>query len=418
MDSLKILAVCQHYWPEPFNVHEICASLAAEGHEVTVLTGLPNYPEGVIPEEYKKKKNRSQEKDAVRILRVPIISRGENLKGVNALKRVLNYFSFSVSGSKLARKLKGFDVVIAFEFSPILMVVPAIKIAKKESIPLLIYAFDLWPEDLLTGGLSRQGIPYRIMKKYSKRLYGRANAIAITSPDFERYIADYLKVDRPEFFYLPQYAEEGFEKIEPKFYTTSLPEEFNLVFAGNIGGNQALESAIEAMALLKDDSRTRLHVYGGGSRLEHCKSFVKKLNLQDKVFFHGRKPLEEMPEIYQAADAMLLTLASSKNGSLVPIYTIPRKLQSYMAAGKPIIAAADGIAGKIVCEAKAGLSCAGESPSQLAEVIHCMESMSNEELHEMGVNSKRYYEECFSREKFNLRLNSIWRKLVYGKRSF
>ena len=167
MGSLKILIVCQHYWPEPFNVHEICAGLVAEGHDVTVLTGLPNYPEGVIPEKYKQKKNRYQEKDGVRIFRVPIVSRGENLKGVNALKRVLNYFSFSVSGSKFARKLKGFDVVVAFEFSPILMVIPAIKVAKRESIPLLIYAFDLWPEDLLTGGLSKQGIPYRIMKRYS-----------------------------------------------------------------------------------------------------------------------------------------------------------------------------------------------------------------------------------------------------------
>lgn len=418
MDPLKILVVCQHYWPEPFNVHEICVGLVKEGHDVTVLTGLPNYPEGIIPDEYKKKKNRYQEKDDVKIMRAPIVSRGENLKGVNALKRVLNYFSFSISGSRLARKLKGFDVVVAFEFSPILMVIPAIKAAKRESIPLLIYAFDLWPEDLLTGGLSKQGIPYRIMKKYSKKLYGQADAIAITSPDFERYIVDYLGVGHSEFFYLPQYAEESFEKIDPKPYTSDQSEEFNLVFAGNIGGNQALESAIEAMALLKDDSRTHLHIYGGGSRLEYCESLVRKLNLHNKVFLHGRKPLEEMPEVYQAADAMLLTLANPKNGSLVPVYTIPRKLQSYMAAGKPIIAAVDGVAGRIVSEAEAGFTCSGESPSQLAEVIHCMESMSNEELHEMGINSKRYYEDCFSQEKFNSRLNGIWRKLVYGKRSF
>ena len=297
MGSLKILIVCQHYWPEPFNVHEICAGLVAEGHDVTVLTGLPNYPEGVIPEKYKQKKNRYQEKDGVRIFRVPIVSRGENLKGVNALKRVLNYFSFSVSGSKFARKLKGFDVVVAFEFSPILMVIPAIKVAKRESIPLLIYAFDLWPEDLLTGGLSKQGIPYRIMKRYSKKLYGQADAIAITSPDFERYIADYLEVDCPEFFYLPQYAEEEFERIEPKVYTSDQRKEFNLVFAGNIGGNQALESAIEAMSLLKDDSCARLHIYGAGSRLEYCESLTKKLTLENKVIFHHLKRCQKYIEM-------------------------------------------------------------------------------------------------------------------------
>ena len=416
---LNILAVCQHYWPEPFNVHEICAGLVDAGHNVTVLTGLPNYPDGVIAEEYKRGRNRECTKDGVKIVRAPIIARGKDLKGINRFKRVLNYFSFCFSGSMASRKLRGFDLVIAFEFSPILMVEPAIRVSKRERIPLVIYAFDLWPEDLITGGISKTGSIYRIMKRYSARTYSKANAIAVTSPDFMDYMKGFLEVEKPDYFYLPQYAEEMFESLgSDDANTTSraeayaCPRAFNIVFAGNIGGNQALDSAIRAMSLLDVESSACLNIYGGGSRLGQCMELTKSLGVEDRVRFHGRKPLNDMPEVYAEADAMLLSLAGSKNESLVSACTIPRKLQSYMAAGKPILASVDGVAGRIVSEAGAGLSCGSEVPEQLAEAIREMEAMSIDELGAMGRSSREYYENNFSRKLFFLRLEDIVTKVV------
>lgn len=416
---LNILAVCQHYWPEPFNVHEICARLVDAGHNVTVLTGLPNYPDGVIAEEYRRGQNRECTKDGVKIVRVPIVARGKDLKGINRFKRVLNYFSFCFSGSMASRKLRGFDLVIAFEFSPILMVEPAIRVSKRERIPLVIYAFDLWPEDLITGGISKTGLIYKIMRKYSARTYSKANAIAVTSPDFMDYMKGFLEVEKPDYFYLPQYAEEMFESLGSDDANTACraeahacPRTFNIAFAGNIGGNQALDSAIRAMSLLDARSSACLNIYGGGSRLGQCMELAKSLGIEEMVRFHGRRPLDDMPEAYAGADAMLLSLASSKNGSLVSRCTIPRKLQSYMAAGKPILASVDGVAGRIVSESGAGLSCGSEAPEQLAEIIREMEAMGTDELSAMGRSSREYYENNFSRKLFFSRLEDIVTKVV------
>ena len=400
-------------------MHEICTGLVDAGHNVTVLTGLPNYPDGVIAEEYKKGRNRKYTKDGVRIVRTSIIARGKNLKGINRFKRVLNYFSFCFSGSMASRKLRGFDLVIAFEFSPILMVEPAIRVSKRERIPLVIYAFDLWPEDLLTGGISKTGLIYKIMKRYSARTYSKANAIAVTSPDFMDYMKGFLEVEKPDYFYLPQYAEKIFESLGSDGASASSHAEtrvcsgvFNIVFAGNIGGNQALDSAIRAMSLLDAKSSACLNIYGGGSRLGQCMELAKSLGVEKRVKFHGRKPLDDMPEVYAEADAMLLSLASSKNGSLVSTCTIPRKLQSYMAVGKPILASVDGVAGRIVAESGAGLSCGSEAPEQLADIMQRMEAMNADELSTMGRSSREYYENNFSRKLFFSRLEDIVTKVV------
>ena len=405
-NPLRILAVCQNYWPEPFNVHEMCEGLAAAGHSVTVLTGLPNYPDGVIPADYRHGKNRRQRKNGVDIIRTLTIPRGENLKGVNLVKRVLNYASFSVSGRLQSRTLRGYDVVLAFGFSPMFMVEPAIEVAKRDGVPIVMYAIDLWPEDLLTGGVSKASALFGAMKKYSTKTYAKADVIAVTSPDFEGYITDYLGVTGARFRFLPQYAEDMFESLIGD-NTQNDNESFDLVFAGNVGGNQALESAIDAIAMLPADSETRLHVYGSGSRLASCEERAAMTGAQNRIIFHGRKPLEEMPDVYSSADAMLLTLANPENGSLVPIYTIPRKLQSYMAAGKPIIASANGVAARIVNEAQCGRSCRGESPKELALAILEMESMTKSELKVLGDNARSFYKSNYARELFFERLESV-----------
>lgn len=148
---MKILIVSQHYWPENFRITDIAESLVSNGHQVTVLCGLPNYPKGYIFGGYKHGKNRTQEHNGVRIIRAKEIARR---KGI--LFRFLNYYSFPYHANKLIRKLdKDFDVVLVNELSPIMSAVPGIKYAKKHNKPLIMYEMDLWPESLLAGGIKK-----------------------------------------------------------------------------------------------------------------------------------------------------------------------------------------------------------------------------------------------------------------------
>ncbi|MEG2212132.1 MAG: glycosyltransferase family 4 protein [Raoultibacter sp.] len=407
VNRLKVIVVSQNYWPEPFNVHEMCVSLVEKGHDVTVLTGLPNYPEGIIPPEYRKGRNRTQNKDGVKIIRTSVIPRGDNLRGINLVKRALNYFSFAFTGSRKVKSLGSFDVVLSFEFSPMFMVEPAIKIAGLNKIPLIIYAIDLWPEDLLTGGVSKKSFIYKRMKKYSASRYAKADIIAVTSPDFKKYIKDYLGVKTSQYVFLPQYAEELFENLGKRKQTRNCESEFNITFAGNIGGNQAIEAAINAMCLLPSSSKAKLHLYGDGSRLAECKKLVKDKGISHRVVFYGRQPISEMSSVYEIADVMLLSLANPENGSLVPLYTIPRKLQSYMAAGKPILVFANGAANAVVKEAKCGYVCEGEKCTQLARIIIELEKMSSTDLAALGRNAKNYYINNYSKTGFAYTFNEL-----------
>lgn len=350
---MKILAVCQHYWPEPFNVSEICEELVDRGHEVTVLTGLPNYPEGVIPPEYQHGRNHLQVRNGVQICRVKIVSRGKNLHGFNKLRRIANYFSFSYAGSIAAKRMPDdFDCVLVFQFSPVLMATPGIAYAKKYNVPCIIYCFDLWPEDMLTGGISRKGLTYKIMKKISYDIYNQADTLAITSPNFEDYFKDELGLSNSKYAYLPQFAEEQFELVGASPNNNKLKDTIDFLFAGNIGGNQSVETIIRAASIVSSmktqfSQAIRIHIIGSGSKLDDCRILADELNVKN-VIFYGRKPFEKMPQYYLDADAVLLTLAASKDGSLVRKYTIPRKLQSYLAAGKPVLASTDGAAADII----------------------------------------------------------------------
>jgi glycosyltransferase involved in cell wall biosynthesis len=408
---MKILVVSQHCWPEPFNVLETCEMLQQLGHDVTVLTGLPNYPQGVIPKEYQHRKNRRQDRGGVRIVRSWLCPRGRDLSGFGKVQRIVNYFSFALAASN-ANLLKGqdFDIVFCLQFSPVLMAIPALKHARRRGVPCVIYSYDLWPEDMLTGGMTKKGLPYKIMKEISKYIYGHSDAIAVTSPDFKQYFKSYLGIESPECYYLPQYAEEMFEAIGVSGPTRER-DKVNITFAGNVGGNQSIEAVVRAAALLDNRTDIEIHIVGSGSRLEECKRLSKELNTAN-VVFHGRQPLEMMPAYYAEADALLLPFAKSTNESLVTSYTIPRKFQSYLAAGKPIICSADGIVSQLVERNSIGFSCAAENPGALASAISEFADASTGEIAEMGKRAKALYDEEFSRRQFIDRMSEILRMVA------
>lgn len=394
-DSVRILAVCQHYWPEPFNISDVCEELARRGHEVVVLAGLPNtgMPGNEIPKEYRKDKTlRVQERNGVNIIRAWLWPRREG-----ALNRILNYLSFWLSANWLSSKLDGgFDVVLGYQFSPVMQVDPGIRYAERTGTPMILYSFDLWPESLVAGGIGRESLPFRWIKSVSKRIYSSADTLAVTSPGFYDYFSSELGLEFDRKVYLPQYAEDLFGVKTSGDVDSSLfpPNEVHFMFAGNIGKAQSVTTIIETAAIMRKEP-ARFHIVGSGSALGECEARARELSLEN-VTFHGRHELEEMPAYYAMADAMLATLAG---GPMIG-YTLPRKVQSYLAASKPVIGTLEGEGRRVVEEACCGFSCDAEDSRGLAKACRKFMALSASEKKELGDNARSYYEDHFSKERF------------------
>lgn len=389
---MNILVVCQHYWPEPFAVADVCETLAQRGHRVAVLTGLPNYPEGVLYPGYENPGMRRQNRNGVEIYRVSIVPRKKGM-----IHRMANYYSFSLNGSKFAKSIDfEADIVLSYQTSPVMMANPALEYAKRTNVPVLLYCVDIWPECLVAGGVKQGSFVYNYFKNVSRAIYSQADVLAVTSPLFADYFYDVLGMDvRNGVFYLPQYAEDIFSGQVGGFPDGYDHAKTNFTFAGNVGAAQSVETIVRAASLLKERNRLAFHIVGSGTELENCRLLAEQLGVKNTVF-HGRRPFEEMPAFYAASDAMIATFA---NEPLLE-YTLPRKIQSYMAAGKPVIAAAGGETKRVIDLSNCGLCCAaGDYEALSALFVETAEKPSSELLN-FGRNGRRYFEENFSKERF------------------
>lgn len=350
---MKILVVCQHYYPEQFRITDICEELVKRGHVVTVVTGLPNYPMGYIYEGYKDKSKRREIINGVDVRRTFTIGRRTGV-----LWRFLNYYSFMISSCLYTSKLDDdYDVVLVNQLSPVMMAQAGVLYKKKHGKKLIIYTLDLWPESLTVGGIKKSSLIYKYYHYVSKKIYRSADKILVSSKDF----ADYFKKEFGicDTRYLPQYAEMMFDPEACK----KIPNgNIDLMFAGNVGAAQSVETIIRAASMTKDIDKLFWHIVGDGSELSNCKNLAASLGA-DNVIFHGRQPLPEMPKYYAMADAMLVTM--SKNDVISK--TLPGKVQTYMAAGKPIIGAIDGETSRVIEESKCGLCGPAENAEALAQ---------------------------------------------------
>lgn len=248
---MKILVACQYYYPEPFRITDICESLVKRGHDVTVLTGLPNYPEGKVPKEYHHGKKRYEIINGVKIIRCFEIGRGKS-----KIKLFLNYFSYALSATFKALIMKEkFDVVLVNQLSPVMMGIPAMAYKKKHNKKILLYCLDLWPDSLAAGGIKEGSIIYKIFYKISKWIYKSADIILITSSMFEDYFRNFLQINTVNIKHLPQYAEDLFmekENIVSEIATTTDNKTYNFIFAGNIGDIQSVDTIVKAANELKE----------------------------------------------------------------------------------------------------------------------------------------------------------------------
>lgn len=411
---MKLLVICQYFYPEQFRVSDVCFKLAAMGHDITVLTGLPNYPAGEIFDGYKwdnLKKIDCNAFDSKGNFNVILGAYQEEMKHVKVIRSkllprkkgklnlILNYISFAYYSSKVAKKIIRhskceFDKILVFQYSPITMAIPGLLLKKRMKKPLILYCFDLWPESIVSAGLPNHGILYNILLRISKWIYKKADMALISSKNFEKYFNEKLDIYE-NIKYLPIYAEDLFiQAINVSEKNAITSTDINLVFAGNIGEMQSMETIIMAANLLKDKNDIHFHIVGDGSALEKSMQLTKDFALKN-ITFHGRHPLKEMPGFYAMADAFLVTLKKDEMIS----YTLPGKVQSYMASAKPIIAAIDGETAEVIRESQCGLVCPAEDYKGLAEIIlKFIEDKENRQKY--GENSNAYYNANFSIEPF------------------
>lgn len=392
---MKILVLSQSFWPENFRINDLTASLVQKGHEVTIVTGIPNYPVGKYFPGYGLFKNLRQEYLGVKILRIPVIPRGRG----GRLRLLLNYSSFMVSALVFAPFLcRGKFDLIFFSLSPVSEGIPAVvlKILKRAS--LVFWVQDLWPESLSASKVFTNSFLHATIRKVMAKIYNSCDKILVQSRSFISFITK-MGIQNEKISYFPNFAEDFYKPVDLDAVAVeraALPAGFIVMFAGNIGASQDFPTIISAAEKLKDYPDIHWVIIGDGRMRHWVEDEIAVRNLRQNFLFLGRHPAELMPHYFALANVLLVTLRNEEIFKL----TIPSKVQSYLACAKPIIASLAGEGAKIIEESQAGFSCSPENPSKLAELVLKMYYMGKRERAAMGLKGRGYFETNFTREKF------------------
>ena len=396
---MKILVVCQYYYPESFKVTDVCEALVKDGIDVTVLTGKPNYPTGIVPKEYLGKEHDDEIINGVHVIRC--YERG---RGKGAVNLALNYASFYFSAMKKVKKLdKDFDIVFSYQLSPIFMALPARWYKKHRGVPMFLYCSDLWPESLKVYINSESNPVFKWVKSVSRRVYDACDRIATQSDIFVDYLHEVHEVPLDKLTYIPNFADEGY--LEEDFAKEN-DGSTDVMFMGNVGVAQDLEDVVagfnKAVKKIENDNtlddlgnriNLKLHVVGGGVRLDAIKTLVEELGIKDKVIFYGQRPQEEMPKYYKMTDACIVSLKADNKIGL----TLPAKVQGYMAAGKPILGMINGSCMSVIEEAKCGYCVSAGDVDGFCDAV--ISFVKNRKSHvEMGEKARDYFLKNFRKD--------------------
>jgi len=409
---MKILIVSQYFWPENFRINDLVQSLREKGHEVTVLTGMPNYPGGTLFSEFRSCPLQFVDYYGAKVIRVPHM-----LRGKSRFQLMLNYLTFFLTASLLgAVKLRRiqFDIIFVFAVSPITVAIPAILLAKLKRAPIFLWVQDLWPESLSAVGVIKSPLLLKLVGVLVSWIYAECDHILVQSRAFfssvRKYCPDGGKDGKVRYF--PNWAETIFSlSVDPVSEWSIFQRDdayFTILFAGNVGDAQDFPAILDAAEKIKQNHRIRWVIVGDGRAHQWVSDEVKRRGLEQIVELMGRFPVEAMPSIFAAADVMLVTLKSDDIFSR----TIPGKIQSYLAAGKPILCMVDGEARVIIEESGAGLSCAAGDSSQLANCALKMSLLNHQELALMGEKARQYYQTYFDRDQLMAKLEYFFQAAV------
>lgn len=410
---MKILIVSQYFWPESFRINDLVLNFSKRGHEITVLTGIPNYPEGSLHPDYKTNPKAFDHYENVTIVRVPHV-----LRGKGKIRLVLNYLTFFLSASLIgAWKLRKsqFDVVFVYAVSPITVAIPALVQGRLKNAKVFLWVLDLWPETLAAVGVIRSPKLLSIIGMMVTWIYKRCDYILIQSRAFldsvNRHCQD--KSTSNKILYFPSWAEDVFSQGTGAKQDIVVRDEqlFTVMFAGNIGEAQDFSSILDAVEILKMKKQIRWVIVGDGRLREWVAEEIRSRGLEHSIYLLGRFPVESMPAFFDCADALLVTLKSNE----IFARTIPGKVQAYLAAGRPIIGMIDGEAQAVIEESGGGRACASGASANLAEIVDEMASMPRDQLQKMGLKGRHFYEQYFDRDMLFTQLENYFHIVRAGK---
>ncbi len=390
---MRILIVTQYIYPENFKSNELAFELSKRGHHVEVLTGIPNYPEGVYYKGYGLFRKRIEHKDGVTFYRCIQTPRGRKASGLGL---ACNYLSFVFFATLWVLFYfvwkKRFDAIITHEPSPITQLIPAIILGKIRKTPVYSWIMDIWPDAMknsLSEKLYRRVSP--LLTSITEWIYRNSRKILITSKGFEDLICrnnDY----HDKIVYYPNWSID-LQTITANYPIPMLPEGFKIMLAGNLGEAQNLDAVGEAMILLKDIPELKWIFVGDGSWKKWLDVFIVEHQLGKVAFTLGRFPGVAMATFYQKADAMLITL---RGGSIDLDMTVPARMQSYMSAGRPVLGMIGPGAQELIAESDCGYAVPAGDYRALADIIRSKVLADKDSFYVKGNNGRRFYEKEFT----------------------
>ena len=407
--SLRILIVTQYFWPEAFRINDLALGLVKLGHQVTVLTGKPNYPSGRFFDGYGFFGRADEVYEGVHVIRVPLTARGTG----GGFRLAMNYLSFALFASLLAPlRVRGdFDVILVYEPSPVTVGLPALVMKTVKKAPILFWVQDLWPESLMATGAVTSPWILSSVGSLVRFIYRGCDRILVQSRAFIDHVRN-LGVPLDHILYFPNSAEGLYHPVNPigTCAAGKLPEGFRVMFAGNIGVAQSFETILAAAETLRECREVHWIILGEGRKTGWVREEIMRRGLDRCVHLLGQHPVNSMPEWFAQADVMLVTLRKD------PIFelTIPSKIQSYMACGRPILAALEGEGGRVVEEASAGIVVPAEDAKALAEAVIRFSTMPSSHRDAMGQNGRQYFLREFDRDMLLTRLDSWMKGLLKG----
>lgn len=391
--QMKVLIVTQYFYPENFKSNDLAFELVKKGYKVDVLTGIPNYPEGSYYHGYGLFHKRIEKLNGVRVFRALQISRGQNKKW----RLVLNYLSFSFFASIWAICLslfKNYDCVIVHSPSPITQGLPAVLLKKINRIPLYLWVLDLWPEAMQSGGGIKNKNIHKFVEKVVKYIYNNSDNILIGSEEFRQNISS--KGDYKEkIVYFPNWSDDIL-LMSQNYPIPKLPKGFIIMIAGNLGISQNLDAVMSIALELKKEKNIKWVLIGDGSKKEWVDNFVKTNQLSETVFTYGKFPYEAMPAFYKASGAMLLTLSGQYSDLEL---VVPSRLQSYMAAGRPVLGMINGAGADLILKSNCGYSVNSGDYLSLAKIIREKVFSDLDSFEKLGQNGRHYFEKHFQKDK-------------------
>lgn len=395
----RILVITQYFYPELFRINDICQEWVKRGYRVTVVTGIPNYPQGEFYEGYDYRHRRNEIWNGVEIIRLPIKPRK-----TGAINLSINYLSYVFEGWRWVRKTKlEADSVFIYEVSPMTQALVGVWYAQKHHVKCNLYVTDLWPENVAAVLRTHNKLFLGLIGKMVDYIYKRCNHILTSSQSFIGKI-EARGVNKEKLMYWPQYAEEFYTRVDRKSQL-EIPDDgvINLTFAGNIGSAQGLDVLVRAAQMLKkEEIKVRFNLIGNGRYEAELKKHIEQADVADFFNLISRKPAEEIPFYLAWSDAALIVLSKSE----VYAMTIPAKTQSCLACGMPVLVSADGEVQDIIKEANCGFCSGAVDVKGLVCNIKQFISLSDKKREKLSLNALAYYKENFDKKNLLDRLEA------------